>query len=74
MLNQSQIDNKNLNEESSALKTRLEAKDRLVAHLENKVTHIMVENEEIIFKMKSEIVLMKNSIDSNSGATNKKLL
>lgn len=74
MLNQCQIDNKNLTEENNALKTRIESKDRLVAHLENKVTQIMIENEETILKLKSEIVLMKNSIDTNNGATSKKLL
>ena len=74
MLNQSQIDNKNLTEENNALKTRIEAKERLVAHLENKVTHIMIENEEAILKLKTEVVLLKNSIDINDGVTSKKLL
>ena len=47
-------------EENSALKIRLESKDRLITHLENKVTHIMLENEEANLKLKSEIVLLKN--------------
>ena len=60
LLNQVQIDNKNLLEENSALKTRLESKDRLIAHLENKVTHIMIENENASLKLKSEVILLKN--------------
>ena len=60
--------------ENNALKTRIEAKERLVAHLENKVTHIMIENEETILKLKTEVVLLKNSIDTNDGVTSKKLL
>ena len=69
-----QIDNKNFVEENRALKLRLESKDRLVAHLENKVTHIMLENEETLLKLKSEIVLLKNQIDTNGESTTKQLL
>ena len=74
LLNQVQIDNKNFVEENRALKLRLESKDRLVAHLENKVTHIMLENEETLLKLKSEIVLLKNQIDTNGESTTKQLL
>ena len=71
LLNAIQIDNKNLQEENNAYKSRLESKDRLVAHLENKVTNIMLENEDTILKLKSEIVLLKNQIDTNTLTTNK---
>ena len=52
LLNAIQIDNKNLLEENNAFKSRLESKDRLVAHLENKVTNIMLENEDTMLKLK----------------------
>lgn len=42
-------------------------------HLENKVTNILVENEESCLKLKSEIVLLKNQIDQNSAMTSKQL-
>lgn len=74
LLNAIQIDNKNLLEENNAFKSRLESKDRLVAHLENKVTNIMLENEDTMLKLKSEIVLLKNSIDTNDQTTTKQLL
>lgn len=74
MLNQVQIDNKNFQEENNAYKNRLESKDRLVAHLENRVTNIMIEHEETILKLKSEIVLLKNQIDTNEDTTTKQLL
>jgi chromosome segregation ATPase len=64
-LNQVQIDNRNLSGENNVLKQRLQNKDRLVAHLENKVTQIMLENEEVILKLQSEIVLLKNQVNSN---------
>jgi len=47
-------------DENAALKTRLDSKDRRVTHLENKVTNILIENEETCIKLKSEIVLMRN--------------
>ena len=34
----------------------------------------MIENEETILKLKTEVVLLKNSIDTNDGVTSKKLL
>ena len=74
LLNAIQIDNKNLLEENNAFKSRLESKDRLVAHLENKVTNIMLENEDTMLKLKSEIVLLKNSIDTSDQTTTKQLL
>lgn len=73
LLNQVQIDNKNLQDENASLKTRLEGKDRRVTHLENKVTTILVENEENMLKLKSEIVLLKNQIDQNSVHTSKQI-
>jgi hypothetical protein len=41
-----------------ALKSKLNGKDRLVRHLETKVTQIMVEKEDSVVKMKSEMVLI----------------
>lgn len=73
LLNQVQIDNKNLQDENASLKTRLDGKDRRVVHLENKVTNILVENEESCLKLKSEIVLLKNQIDQNGMTTSKQL-
>jgi len=73
-LNEVQIDNKNLSDENAALKTRLEAKERRVTHLENKVTQILIENEENVLHLKSEIILFKNQIDQNEAQTNKQLL
>jgi predicted nucleic acid-binding Zn-ribbon protein len=35
----------------------------LINHLEGKVTSVMVEKEEIIIKLKSEIVLLKNKLE-----------
>lgn len=74
MLNQIQIDNKNITEENISLKLRIDSKDRQVAHLENRVTNNLLEHEETILKLKSEIVLLKNSINCNDSDTTKQLL
>ena len=47
------------------VEAKLEAKERLIGHLEGKVTQVMVEKEEIIVTLKSEIVLLKASINEN---------
>ena len=47
------------------VEAKLEAKERLIAHLEGKVTQVMVEKEEIIVTLKSDIVLLKASINEN---------
>ena len=44
-----------------------------MAHLENKVTQIMLENEETVIKLKSEIVLLKGQIEQSDAATKRKL-
>lgn len=41
----------------------MESKQNLINHLEGKVTSVMVEKEEIIIKLKSEIVLLKNKLE-----------
>ena len=47
------------------VEAKLEAKERLIGHLEGKVTQVMVEKEEIIVTLKSDIVLLKASINEN---------
>lgn len=73
MLNQVQITNKSLLKENQTMRTQLESKERLVSHLENKVTQIMLENEETVIKLKSEIITFKNQIEQAEEATRKKL-
>ena len=73
MLNQVQITNKSLIKENQTMRSQLESKERLVSHLENKVTQIMLENEETVIKLKSEIITFKNQIEQAEEATRKKL-
>jgi hypothetical protein len=42
------------------LESKIEAKERLVTHLEAKVTQVMIDKEEIIVKLKSDIVMLKD--------------
>lgn len=48
----------------------LESKEKLISHLENKITTTMIEKEEIIIKLKSEIVLLKNHNESHKNNFN----
>jgi 3-methyladenine DNA glycosylase Mpg len=57
-LNAVQIKNKNLADDNAKLAEKLLGKERLIAHLEGKVTSIMVDNEDVTVKLKSEIVLL----------------
>jgi hypothetical protein len=57
-LNAVQIKNKNLSDDNAKLAEKLLGKERLIAHLEGKVTSIMVDNEDVTVKLKSEIVLL----------------
>lgn len=45
----------------------------MINHLESKVTSVMVEKEEIIIKLKSEIVLLKNKLELNEEKFQEKL-
>jgi hypothetical protein len=47
------------------LESKLDAKERLVRHLEEKVTKDMIEKENIIVKLKSDIVLLKSNVQQN---------
>jgi len=47
------------------LESKLESKEKLISHLEKKITSTMIEKEEIIIKLKSEIVILKNQIEVN---------
>lgn len=44
------------------MESKLDAKERLVRHLEEKVTKDMIEKENIIVKLKSDIVLLKSTL------------
>ncbi len=57
-MNAVQIKNKNLADDNAKLAEKLLGKERLIAHLEGKVTSIMVDNEDVTVKLKSEIVLL----------------
>ena len=45
----------------------------MINHLESKVTSVMVEKEEIIIKLKSEIVLLSNKLELNEEKFQEKL-
>lgn len=47
------------------MESKLDAKERLVRHLEDKVTKDMIEKENIIVKLKSDIVLLKSNLQQN---------
>eukprot|EP00347_Sterkiella_histriomuscorum_P013376 403364949 len=65
LFNKVQIENKTLRIKNTKLESKLESKEKLISHLEKKVTTVMVEKEEIIIKLKSEIVILKNLIEMN---------
>jgi hypothetical protein len=48
-------------------------KERLVSHLENKVTQIIMDNEEQSVKLKSEIVLLQLKLDTAEENLKKKM-
>ena len=45
----------------------------MVNHLVDKVTAVMVDKEEIVIKLKSEIVLLKNKLELNEEKFKNKL-
>jgi hypothetical protein len=45
----------------------------LVNHLEGKVTQTMIDKEEMVIKLKSEIVLQKNMLELNEEKFQNKL-
>jgi hypothetical protein len=51
----------------------LESKQNLIEHLESKVTAVMVEKEDIIIKLKAEIVLLKNKLQINQEKFSQKM-
>ena len=63
LFNKIQIENKNLRIYNQKCESKLESKQNLINHLEGKVTSVMVEKEEVIIKLKSEIVLLKNKLE-----------
>ena len=62
LFNKVQIENKQLHGTNKKLESKLDAKERLVKHLEEKVTKDMIEKENIIVKLKSDIVLLKSTL------------
>ena len=65
LFNKVQIENKQLHATNKKLESKLDAKERLVKHLEEKVTKDMIEKEDVIVKLKSDIVLLRSAIQSN---------
>jgi len=52
----------------------LESKDRLINHLENNVSNMLVDREENAIKLKSEIVLLQTKLNDGEDTFNKRLL
>lgn len=73
LFNKIQIENKNLRIYNQKCESKLESKQNLVSHLEDKVTAVMVDKEEIVIKLKSEIVLLKNKLELNEEKFKSKL-
>jgi hypothetical protein len=67
------IQNEKMVTQIEQLKTKLNGKDRLVRHLETKVTQIMVEKEDSVVKMKSETMLLQNKLDESEMQITRKL-
>jgi hypothetical protein len=65
LFNKVQIENKQLRTNASKMESKLEAKERLITHLETKVTTVMIEKEDIIVKLKSDIVLIRGSLNDH---------
>jgi len=73
LFNKIQIENKNLRIYNQKCESKLESKQNLVNHLEDKVTQVMVDKEEAVIKLKSEIVLLKNKLELNEEKFQNKL-
>lgn len=71
-MNKVQIENEGYLKKTNALNFKLEGKDRLIRHLENKVTQVMVEKEESSVTLKSEIVLLQNKLDEGQDTMTRK--
>jgi chromosome segregation ATPase len=65
LFNKTQIENKELRSTNKKLESKLEAQQRLVTHLQGKITTVMEEKEDIIVHLKSDIVLLRSRIDDN---------
>lgn len=52
----------------------MESKDRLINHLENNVSNMLVDREENAIKLKSEIVLLQTKLNDGEDTFNKRLL
>lgn len=74
LFNKVQIENKQLHATNKKLESKLDAKERLVKHLEEKVTKDIIEKEDIIVKLKSDIVLLKANIQQNDATFQDRLL
>ena len=73
LFNKIQLENKGLRQLNQKVESKLESKERLIDHLEDKVTKIMLDKEEIIIKLKSEIVLSKNQIEASESTFEQRL-
>ena len=62
LFNKVQIENKQLHSTNKKLESKLDAKERLVKHLEDKVTKDLIDKEDVIVKLKSDIVLLKGTV------------
>jgi hypothetical protein len=60
-----QFENKQLRVTNKKLESKIEAKDRLVKHLEEKVVGVMIEKEDIIVQLKSDINLLRTEIEDS---------
>ena len=65
LFNKTQIENKQLRTTNKKLDSKIDAKERLVIHLEGKVTEVMIQKEDIIVKLKSDIVLLRANIENS---------
>lgn len=65
LFNKLQIENKNLRIYNQKCESKLQSKQQLVNHLEEKVTQVLVGKEEAVVQLKSEIVLLKNQLELN---------
>ncbi|CDW76064.1 UNKNOWN [Stylonychia lemnae] len=74
LFNKVQIENKQLRINNTKIESKLESKEKLISHLEKKITSTMVEKEEIIIKLKSEIVILKNQMGVNDQRFEKRVL
>ncbi len=51
-----------------------ESKDRLIQHLENSISQMLVEKEHNVIKLKSEIVLLQNKQSESENTYKSKLI